>query len=56
MIDNSQADDAWKSMEENPEATDASPEIDESTEPLNRHDGTASTDLGGDVSDLVSQV
>lgn len=45
MTDNTQADNAWKHHEEN--NADNTPEPDDSTEKLHRHNGTHKTDLGG---------
>lgn len=45
MTDNTQVDNAWKHHEEN--ATDTTPEPDDATEKLHRHNGTHRTELGG---------
>lgn len=57
MTTNTPADDAWKNVEENPEATDATPEVDENGEPINRYDGEMVTETDGlSVSDLMANI
>lgn len=55
MTTNTKAEDAWKHHEEN--NSDTTPEPDDSTENLNRHQGKVTTEMGEEsVSDLMSKV
>lgn len=49
--------DGMKDLEENPEKTQATPDVDDSGEPLNRHDGSMSTTTGGaSLTELTSKL
>lgn len=49
--------DGMKNLEENPEKADATPEPDEQTESVTRHEGQMTTEMGEEsVSDLLSKV
>lgn len=57
MTKHYEASDAHKAMEENPEQYEQTPDVDEDAEPMNRHNGSVTTDLGGEsVSNLISKV
>jgi len=58
MTTNTKAENAWKSVEENPEMMDGTPEVDEATEKVeNRYSGKMSADTGEmSVSELMEQV
>lgn len=57
MTDNTPADNAWTDLEENPEKTDASPEIDDDASELARHNGSATTTTGGkSLSELTAKL
>lgn len=55
--DNTQAADAWKSHEENPERSLPEPDDDAEAEALTRHEGEVNTTTrGASVSDLTSKL
>lgn len=57
MNDNTQAADAWKGMEENPERYEAAPDVEGEPEPVDRNEGSVSTDLGSQsITSLMSKV
>lgn len=52
-----QPSDAFKSVEENPENQDPTPNVDEGGEPLPRHNGKSQTTTGGaSVSELTANL